>query len=332
MDASIPTFIVDSRHGEDAAGTLDPAVLDWMGDVFMDDSGNHDYTESNLSSMNRLKVESRPPLASLDPYSFQTIRHVDDDSDGSWTEEDDNGTVFFEIEQQLRSFHLADHLTNLTTQALTKQQRRVVHAIAHLMHLGHSSIKSDGKVRRIHIFKKKNGSLAAGEASRLTESGYLTGAESGMATWLDGVDEACDLSRRMTAKRLPKKERGFPCRFSDCLTTFDRACDRRKHEKRHEPKDSHPYRCWFEHCNKTFLYPKDLRRHERIHNRKELAGVVGDECSTDEMFSDASFSSVSGNSSMVFSNPSANSTGMLSFLDTSDEDFGPMTSPRRQSR
>lgn len=67
-------------------------------------------------------------------------------------------------------------------------------------------------------------------------------------------------SSRSTKKR--KYSGGYVCQAHDCFMTFDRECDRRKHEKIHS--DNRPHIC--SDCSSGFLWPKDLRRHQRRHH------------------------------------------------------------------
>lgn len=144
-------------------------------------------------------------------------------SNSSWTEEDDTGSLFFEIEQRLRSFILADDQTDLTIPPLNSQQRRVVHGMAHLMHLGHQSFKNDGKLCRMYIFKRTN---SVPSMSKLPngigaedfghdQSDYwklpLLESTQSLAAKLQGN---VGLLRRFEYRlRLPKRESGFPFRF-----------------------------------------------------------------------------------------------------------------------
>jgi len=57
----------------------------------------------------------------------------------------------------------------------------------------------------------------------------------------------------------------LPC-GSRCGRAFDRACDRRKHEKIHQPQQARPHPC--DTCSKRFWYPKDLKRHAKLHEHK----------------------------------------------------------------
>lgn len=314
MDPPINGIIGEGYGTTNPTITVDPMVLDWMDEIPFNDLGSfHDL--NNVDNDGSTKLLQRPAFTVLDPYSFETIRNVDNESDHSWTEEDDAGPLFFDIEQRLRAFHLQDDQKEMTIQPLTRDQRRVVHAMAHLMHLGHSSIKADGKVRRMHVFKKSNSDMMSGQSTEYTGSSFHTSLESFFTQ--DGIEGACDVDRSATIKRLPKKENGFQCRFSDCQKLFDRACDRKKHEKRHEPKESHPYHCSWQGCDKTFIYPKDLKRHEKVHLKRNNLIGADEQYSTDEMFSDASFSSMSRSSSMV--EPDA--ANELAWFDASEDAF-----------
>lgn len=68
-------------------------------------------------------------------------RQVDpEDSDCSWTQDDDNGTFYFEMQRKLSSFAATGNQPTMTTTFLSKSQRRFVHATAQILRLGHASL------------------------------------------------------------------------------------------------------------------------------------------------------------------------------------------------
>lgn len=237
-------------------------------------------------------------------------------SDCSWSEEDDTGSTFFEIPQMLQAFVLARDQTSLTIPALNSQQRRVVHGMAHMMHLGHNSYKEDGKICRMHIFKKDNHAPTGlpkamnAEDFMSEQMQYCDLAPLESTTSLPATLPGNRLSRGFKHRiRLPKRENGYPCRSADCFKMFHRACDRDKHEQKHANKDDHPHKCMFEACKKTFMYPKDLKRHQQVHERRAGMRDVSDGYSTDDFMSDAS--TYSDSPSLASSISSAQSTASL---------------------
>lgn len=196
-------------------------------------------------------------------------------SKASWTEDDDTGSTFFEIPQMLQAFVLTRDEASLTIPALNSQQRRVVHGMAHMMRLGHTSYKSEGKVCRMHIFKKDNSASTRLPEAMISEQfmadqmDYCDFVPLESTTSLPDTLPSNRISRGFKHRiRLPKRENGYPCRATDCFRMFHRACDRDKHEQRHANKDNHPHKCFFAACKKTFMYPKDLRRHQQVHARQ----------------------------------------------------------------
>lgn len=70
-------------------------------------------------------------------------------------------------------------------------------------------------------------------------------------------------------RRFPRKENHYPCRAADCDKTFDRAGERKKHERIHEPPETWKNQCT--ECGKRFLESKDLTRHLRTHKGKDAS-------------------------------------------------------------
>ena len=199
-----------------------------------------------------------------------------EESECSWTEADDYGSPYSDIQQRLQSFVSAGHESEFFTQNLDSRQRRVVHGMAHIMHLGHESVKSDGqRLRRMRIFKSiDDGSLMSAlddHTGVMLQDYGLFFAGDPVLPASSSHDAASHLEVSVedtsaTPSRLPKIEGGFPCRYPLCHKVYDRACDRRKHEKRHDSKDSYPHQC--SECDKAFLCPKDVRRHAKVHERQ----------------------------------------------------------------
>ena len=83
---------------------------------------------------------------------------LEDDSDssvafGSWTTDDDNASnLYFEINEQMTRFRRSLDEECIVIPSLCRSQRRIVHAMAHVMHLGHKST-GDGKRRNMVISK-----------------------------------------------------------------------------------------------------------------------------------------------------------------------------------
>lgn len=69
---------------------------------------------------------------------------------------------------------------------------------------------------------------------------------------------------RSHRRRLPKNKDHYACRAQDCNKTFDRAGERKKHERIHQPPETWPHCC--PGCNKRFLERKDLVRHSMSHS------------------------------------------------------------------
>lgn len=62
-------------------------------------------------------------------------------------------------------------------------------------------------------------------------------------------------------RRFPKSKDHYLCRAPDCERTFDRAGDRKKHERIHQQPHTWPHGC--EECGKRFIDKKDLVRHAK---------------------------------------------------------------------
>lgn len=182
-------------------------------------------------------------------------QHVDpEDSDCSWTQEDDNGTFYFDMQKRLSSFAATSNdQTNMTTAFLSKAQRRFVHATAQILRLGHASLGPPGKLRRMIVFKD------TGEAAPIMSD---VGRSSDSPQ-----DASVRPSPSKKRRRLERIEKGFPCHF--CSKVFDRASERRKHEQAHQPNLTSRFPCTV--CGRAFRYPKDLRRHSKVHEKAQTA-------------------------------------------------------------
>ena len=180
-----------------------------------------------------------------------------DDSDCSWTYEEDSGEFYRDIRQRLDSFILNADQTTMTTEALNRRQRRFVHATAQVMRLGHASLGPSGKNRSMVIYKDESASrLVANQ--RVEQNTIETHQEEVDFGVLPPVEPAPRKRRR-----LHKMDRGFPCRYTSCKKVYDRASERTKHEQSHQIAYTNRFQCI--HCEKGFRYPKDLRRHQKIH-------------------------------------------------------------------
>lgn len=240
-------------------------------------------------------------------------------SDCSWTEEDDTNSAFVEVPQLIYNFLRAPDQTSLMIPALNSRQRRVVHGMAHMMHLGHESYKSEGEICRMHIFKKTESAQAV---TNLRNATSMDSMEESVDTEMDRLgmeplkktnSSPAKLSNKRGFKyrmRLPRLEDGYLCSVATCRKPFHRACDRDKHEEKHGHR---PHKCIYEECAKTFRYPKDLRRHLEVHARRANQ-EYGPDDSPDNYFSETS--SCSEAPSLAMSVSSAGSTP-ASF------DFGP---------
>ena len=169
-----------------------------------------------------------------------------EDSDCSWTHEDDSGTFYVDMRRQLSAFALDFNQTNLTIPLLSRHKRRFVHATAQVLGLGHASLGACSKYRRMIVFK---------DTPAFPDDGVQRQLEQHQPSGQDSMTRK--------RKRLDRIDRGFPCQFDGCHRIFDRACERSKHEQTHQPEYTKRFQC--PHCSKCFRYPKDLRRHEKVH-------------------------------------------------------------------
>ena len=185
-------------------------------------------------------------------------RQVDpEDSDCSWTQDDDNGTFYSDMQSELSSFAASGDQPNMTTAFLSKPQRRFVHATAQTMRLGHASLGPQGKLRRMIVFKDATSFMPSASVpppqATIDTTSYL----------------APDPSFSKKRRRLERVENGFPC--PSCDKVFDRASERKKHEQAHQPDLTSRFQCSL--CGKGFRYPKDLRRHYKVHEKTLAAGA-----------------------------------------------------------
>lgn len=183
---------------------------------------------------------------STSPHTSRRSQQVDpEDSDCSWTQDDDNGTFYFDMQKRLSSFATSDGQPTMTTASLSKAQRRFVHATAQILRLGHASLGPPGKLRRMIVFKDPC-------TSDLGIPAHQTSTQNLVPT------------PSKKRRRLERVENGFPCHY--CNKIFDRASERTKHEQAHQPNLTSRHPCPV--CGKGFRYPKDLRRHSRTHDNK----------------------------------------------------------------
>ena len=196
-------------------------------------------------------------------FSINESRHERDDrgeeSDCSWTHAEDNGTFYADMEHQLDEFVLNTNQTTMTTALLLQHQRRVIHARAQVMGLGHASLGAQGRHRRMVVFKH-NASSVVSKVQEVAAHAVAC-ADSELAGANPVLLEALPMKRR----RLEKVDGGFPCQYGSCFRVFDRASERTKHEQTHQPTFTNRFQC--PQCEKGFRYPKDLRRHQRVHGR-----------------------------------------------------------------
>ena len=193
-----------------------------------------------------------------------------EDSDCSWTQDEESGTFYFDIRRQLDTFAAADEQTNMTTAFLSKQQRRFVHATAQLMRLGHASLGPQNKYRQMIVFKS-----APATITRLDSipSGKELSQSLGGAIPPPLPVEGLHVPKR---RRLERSANGFPCHYPDCGKTFDRASERTKHAQGHQAAYTGRFPCPV--CGKGFRYPKDVRRHYKTHE-KGAPSSMGLSCS-----------------------------------------------------
>lgn len=199
------------------------------------------------------------------PYARRSSAQSDDrhfaddtaeDSDCSWTQDEDSGTVYFDIRRQLDAFVASETQTNMTTTFLTKQQRRFVHATAQIMRLGHASLGPSSKHRQMIIYKS---------APSVALDSIPSGKE--LSSSLNVLQSIQPFVSRPSVKRrrLERVENGFRCDSPGCSKIFDRASERTKHAQVHQTAYTNRYQC--PSCGKGFRYPKDVRRHYKIHDK-----------------------------------------------------------------
>ncbi|KAK3691469.1 hypothetical protein LTR37_018666 [Vermiconidia calcicola] len=213
-----------------------------------------------------------------------------EDSDCSWTDEEECGTFYCDIRHQLNDFILSPERATMTTGVLSRHQRRFVHATAQIMQLGHASLGAHGKNRRMVVFKKDT--AMAGEPLTLHAS---TSSDRSEEKELEiSANAAVPCKRR----RIQRATAGFPCRYERCEKAFDRASERTKHEQAHQPEYRNRYQCT--HCIKGFRYPKDLRRHQKIHDDADtnVGAPASNSSNTSKLTSE---SRVSSETSLTFS-------------------------------
>ena len=227
-----------------------------------------------------------------------------EDSDCSWTQHDDNGTFYFDMQSRLNSFAVFDGQPTMTTALLSKSQRRFVHATAQILRLGHASLGPPGKLRRMIVFKDASTSIVGGHApysgmqDPVPVSGFL-------------VSSSSSSKKR---RRLERVENGFPCHY--CEKLFDRASERTKHEQAHQPNLTSRFPCPV--CGKGFRYPKDLRRHSKVHERNAGGG-------TDSLAS--SFGSAPLQSTLTADSRVPSDTSLTFSSNTASKDISPVILP-----
>jgi len=226
---------------------------------------------------------SKTSSNSTTPALILPLEDKADDSDCSWTQEEETGDFYTRTRSQLDNFILSPDQTTMTTDELSRHERRFVHATAQVMHLGHASLGPPrSRNRRMVIFKphRDNGleledhsqtvPLLHATSSSLLTTGLQSIAEqerSRTISWADDFDSGSLISSTTSQrkrKRLEKLNNGYPCQFPPCTKLFDRASERNKHEQAHQPAFTNRHTCAL--CHKGFRYPKDLRRHNaRVH-------------------------------------------------------------------
>ncbi|KAF2748779.1 hypothetical protein M011DRAFT_337680 [Sporormia fimetaria CBS 119925] len=91
-------------------------------------------------------------------------------------------------------------------------------------------------------------------------------------TYLPGDRLAAQSKRQRippTRPRQPPRTGAYVCTFSGCGEMFGRACELKRHQKKHAPSEQRPYECAV--CTQRFWYPKDVTRHQRTHEVDTLA-------------------------------------------------------------
>lgn len=186
------------------------------------------------------------------------------DSDCSWTMDEENGAFYLQMRRRLDEFSLAIDQTTMTTDVLSRHERRFVHATAQIMNLGHASLGSpQSKKRKMVIYKTNSDSIHS--IPEIRQNSHGKGISWGGFEDLEATPPSLTSSAsQRKRKRLERLHGGYPCRFQ-CSKTFDRASERNKHEQAHQPAFTNRYPCNI--CHRGFRYPKDLRRHSaRVHD------------------------------------------------------------------
>lgn len=184
------------------------------------------------------------------------------DSDCSWTMEEENGDFYVQIRRRMDEFSLSPSETTMTTDILSRHQRRFVHGTAQVMNLGHASLgPPNNKQRRMVIYKTQPGLHCIPEIRQDPQS---RGISWGCFEELESPSIVSSTASQRKRKRLERLNGGYPCQYAPCSKIFDRASERNKHEQAHQPAFTNRHLCTL--CNKGFRYPKDLRRHMfRLH-------------------------------------------------------------------
>lgn len=139
-----------------------------------------------------------------------------DDSDCSWTLEEEAGDFYLRMRRLLDDFILSPEQTTMTTDELSRHERRFVHATAQVMRLGHASLGPPrSRYRRMVIYKTQHSTPAGIEEQERQKS----------ISWADDVDNfdttsltSSTVSQRKR-KRLEKLPDGYvrlidPCAYS----------------------------------------------------------------------------------------------------------------------
>lgn len=182
---------------------------------------------------------------------------ISDCSDSSWTTAEDTGDFYIDIRRRIDNFILSPDQTTMTTELLSRRQRRFVHATAQVMRLGHASLGATGKYRKMIVFKNENMSMGSVDQLLVEQSELASIA----CLEEDQVGPLQPVPKKR--KRVQRLDNGFPCRYPPCTRIFDRASERTKHEQAHQPALTSRHKC--AQCPAGFRYPKDLRRHQKVH-------------------------------------------------------------------
>ena len=152
------------------------------------------------------------------------------------------------------------------------------------MHLGHQTVKMDEAMRPMRIYRRTKPIAMP----KMNKPSWDIGDVHSYKPSHNRHRQDTSMEPRTLAKRLPRRDSGFHCTFASCTRTFDRACELRKHERRHEPKENLQYHCSRLQCGKPFMYPKDLTRLMRVHEKQASHASVDESLSTGEMMSNSS--------------------------------------------